>query len=207
MGRVTALTADGTDIYAVGNFDAGVSGSTIIYSTNIIKWDGTSWHAMGTPAGNGVIVNGSHGPEFYKVAVSGSNVFLAGLFWNTDNGGFPTAPIGLDRFSTNCSHVQAYSLLADTNGTRAAGLDLSAWNGKFYVAGDFNYIDNSTSVTGVARWNNESWSIIGNSYEVNGPCTAAEVDPAGTVVFVNGTFDHADGVALPNGTPIRWTGN
>lgn len=198
-GKVTALAANGTDVYAAGNFDSGVNAnSTVVYSTNIIKFDGSSWHAMGTPAGNGVVVAPNSESTFKKVVVSGTNVFVTGTFQNSG----PSAPVGLDRFSVNCSHVQSYILSLTSD--NAWGNDLSARNGIVYLAGRFDHID-STAVTGVAQWRG-GWSALGSG--VNAQCYVAAADAddcePGDMVFVWGDFDHAGGYALPNGSPVRW---
>jgi len=208
---INGLVADGTDIYAVGHFDAGVNGdSSRVNSTNIIKWDGSSWHAMGTPTGYGIVVGLTSEPDFRKIAVSGTNVFVTGGFKNDDGNGGVIPPMGLDRFSVNCSHVQAFSLLDGFQGNATYGLDVSARNGIVYLAGGFNYID-STAVTGVAQWSGSSWSALGSGVDASCDAAAADLDTClpGNYVFVLGEFTHAGGQtvsnpAYPYPVPISW---
>lgn len=217
-GQVSALTADGTNIYAAGTFDGGVSGDVTTYSTNIIKWDGISWHAIGTPAGYGVVLNypqysEPHSPIFRKIVVSGTNVFVTGNFYNGVLDGdqfYELAPIGLDRFSTNGSHVHAYTLhtTLDPEFREGSGWDMAVQNGTLYLAGEFSYIDTNTVIYAVAQFDGSTWSALGSG--VSGGTTAyavaADVNPSHpeNAVYVLGDFDHAGGSLIPNGTPVRW---
>jgi alpha-tubulin suppressor-like RCC1 family protein len=203
-GEVTALGTDGTSVFAAGLFDAGQNGNgTRVNSTNIIKWDGTQWQPMGTPAGNGIPIVGS--ADVRKLVVSGDNVFVAGSF-NTIGTG---SPIGLDRFAKTGAHIQGYSLLKSSASVYCgSGYDLSAQNGIVYLAGDFNFID-GTAVNGFVQWNG-GWSSVGSGvsradgYPVVGYNVAVDGNPyaVGNAVFVHGTFDRAAGV--PVSSPLRW---
>src|SRR2546425_160268 len=64
---VSALAVAGSDVYAGGRVTtAGGSGAT-----NIAKWDGSNWTALGS---------GMNGYGVYALAVSGSDVYAGGDF-------------------------------------------------------------------------------------------------------------------------------
>ena len=70
-GVVYAIAVDGTDVYVGGNFtDAGGNPE----ADNIARWDGSSWHALGT---------GLKGTVF-SIVVSNGQVYAGGRF--TDAG-------------------------------------------------------------------------------------------------------------------------
>jgi hypothetical protein len=71
MPYVHALAVSGSDLYVGGEFTSAGG----IAATNIAKWDGSSWSAMGSGVGN---------PDSYQgvfaLAVSGSDLYVGGNF-------------------------------------------------------------------------------------------------------------------------------
>jgi hypothetical protein len=67
---VSALVVQGSDLYAGGRFTT--AGGNV--ATNIAKWDGNSWTAMGSGLG------GSYQPGVSALAVSGSDLYAGGHF-------------------------------------------------------------------------------------------------------------------------------
>src|SRR5882672_6674175 len=68
-GSVGALAVSGSDLYAGGNFTTAGGAS----ATNIAKWNGSSWSALGSGTGGFF-------PDVYALAVSGSDVYAGGGF-------------------------------------------------------------------------------------------------------------------------------
>jgi len=73
FGYIAALAANGSDLYVGGHFARAGN----VSATNIARWDGTNWHALGggiydDPSNGGGIVT--------SIAVHGQNVYAAGRF-------------------------------------------------------------------------------------------------------------------------------
>jgi hypothetical protein len=206
LPNITALAADGTNIYVGGAFAAGRnSNGTRIDSPNLIKWTGSQWQAMGGGSGLAILTVLSS-PEVQKIVVSGTNVFVAGDF---SNAGDP--PVGLDRFSTDGSHVHAYTLYLDGYAS-GVGSDLSVQGKTVYLAGRFDHID-SDSVEAFAQCTEGgTWTSLGTGVSDSDPDTLQGWDVAvapysnsiGDSVFILGQYDHAGGDVVESGYPLRW---
>jgi hypothetical protein len=72
--QVSALAVSGTNLYAGGSFTTA-GGSAV---TNIAKWDGSNWTALGSGMGPTY-------PNVVALAVSGTNLYAGGVF-TTANG-------------------------------------------------------------------------------------------------------------------------
>jgi hypothetical protein len=75
-GQVIALAASGSNLYAGGFFTnaGGVS------ATNIAKWDGSEWSALGPGLGSGLGTGFPSDDQVYALAVSGTNLYAGGIF-------------------------------------------------------------------------------------------------------------------------------
>ena len=77
--KVFALTTSGNDLYAGGQFTTATNdGGVAIAATNMVKWDGNGWTALGSGIGGGS--DPWNPPAVYALAVSGSNVYAGGNF-------------------------------------------------------------------------------------------------------------------------------
>ena len=155
-GRVNAAAVDGSgNLYIGGRFT--VVGDVL--ATNIAKWDGSSWSALGSGLGKlGFVL-----PEVRALAVSGSNLYAGGDF--TTVGG------------------SAASNIAKWDGSSwsalGSGLDKPVWalavsDSNLYAGGDF----------GIAKWNGSSWSGLGAG--INGSVFALAV--SGSNLYAGGNF-------------------
>lgn len=83
---VYALAVRGSDLYVGGNFtNVSNSGTTLGAADFIAKWDGTKWSALGSNGGRPG--DGSLNSVVYALAVSGSDLYVGGYFYDVNNGG------------------------------------------------------------------------------------------------------------------------
>ncbi|MDW8391392.1 MAG: hypothetical protein RMK84_14800, partial [Oscillochloridaceae bacterium] len=73
-GQVKALAVSGSDVYVGGQFTdaAGIS-----QADHVARWDGSAWSALGGSGGNGALTG-----QVKALAVSGSDVYVGGFFWD-----------------------------------------------------------------------------------------------------------------------------
>lgn len=136
-------------LYVGGVFDTlqGVA------AKNIIKWDGTSWTAMGAGFNQAVYVITKYNGEIYAAGEfdsSGTTPFKQPIAkWNG------TQWLQLDtihQFNTN------------SMGFLWAIHDMVEWNGSLIAAGNFNCLQNNLFARSIARWNGNTWYAIAPLY-------------------------------------------
>lgn len=129
---VRALASDGTNLYAGGAFTFAGS----VAATNIGRFDGTNWHALGSGVNNTV----------NAIAVLGTDVYAAGSF--TLAGGVVATHIarwdGTNWFAVGGGIAGTVSAL----GVR--GTDL-------FVGGNFQFNATDGSTFCIARWDGTNW--------------------------------------------------
>jgi hypothetical protein len=108
----------GSDVYAGGSFTTA-GGSP---ATNIAKWNGSSWSALGSGIGGG----GPYGPVVSALAVSGSDLYAGGDF--TTAGGSP---------ATNIAKWNGSSWSALGSGMDGSVSALAVSGSDLYVGGSF----------------------------------------------------------------------
>jgi trimeric autotransporter adhesin len=84
LGEVLTFAVDGNDLYVGGDFDrANAYTASMLPVSNIARWDGQQWHAMGG-------VNGS-GPGFHvhDLEIVEDRLFVAGSFLSVHTGDGP----------------------------------------------------------------------------------------------------------------------
>jgi peptidase C25-like protein len=184
---VKALVVVGTDLYIGGAFSFVGN----VAASNIAKWDGVSWSALGSTTQNGL--NGT----VFALAVLGSDLYVGGNF-NTanDNAQSNLSARSIARWSTNTNR---WSRLGSPtqNGVNAQVNALGVMGADLYVGGFFTATSDSVQVNlsanRVARWNSttSTWSPLGSSTQngVNSPLFALAV--MGTDVYVGGSFTTA----------------
>ena len=164
---VSALAVSGTDLYAGGAF-ATAGG---VAATNIAKWDGSAWSALGSGMG------GSY-PSVSVLAVSGTTLYAGGSF--TTAGGVAASNIAKWDGS-------AWSALG--SGTRG-GVSALAVNGTTLYAGGSIDTAGGVSVNYIAEWDGSAWSALGSG--MNAMVLALAV--RGANLYVGGGFTAAGGV-------------
>ncbi|MBL8754158.1 MAG: hypothetical protein JNK15_12730 [Planctomycetes bacterium] len=133
------LTMPNGDLIASGNFAA--ADRTV--AANIARWDGSTWHALGS---------GTNGPVHALARMPNGDVVAAGAFTNA--GG--TAAGFIARWNGS-----AWSSLGmGTSGTVAA-LAVAA-NGDLFAGGNFEFAG-GVAVDQVARWDGTAWHAVGSN--------------------------------------------
>ncbi len=179
-GNVYALAASGTDVY-VGGYFTTAGGNA---ATNIAKWNGSSWSALGSPGGSvfALTVGGCRcellaGGDFGTAAWNGSS-------WSA--------------FGSGASGIYGvYALAVFVN-------DLYA-GGRFTMrsGNDGNYIDalgrfttaGGVSANYIAKWNGSSWSALGSGmggFQFGFPYLNA-LAVSGSDLYAGGGFTTAGG--------------
>jgi hypothetical protein len=190
---VSALAASGTDLYAGGSFTTAGEAS----ATNIAKWNGSAWSALGLGVNDAVSA----------LVVSGANLYAGGDF--TTAGGMAASYIA----KWNGSAWSALGSGMGGNGyPYVHALAVSGTN--LYAGGEFTTAG-GVAANYIAKWDGSAWSALGSG--VNSTTTPTvetlAADSAGHL-FVGGYFDlagtnvspfiaQANLIGLPPGGMIR----
>ena len=178
IGRVAALALNGSDLYVGGAF-TNAGGIT---ASNIAKWNGSAWSAVGSGANNSI----------YALASDGANIYAGGGF--TVAGGVSAGRIA----QWNGSSWSALGTGMDNNVTAiAVGSDGIYAGGSFATAGGI-------PANRIARWDGANWVPLGSGTTngLNGNVAAIAV--SGSTVYVGGSFTTAGG--LPANMVAKWNG-
>ncbi|HSY19834.1 MAG TPA: hypothetical protein VK815_15935 [Candidatus Acidoferrales bacterium] len=189
MGAIiSALCADGTNLYIGGNF---VQTATAVVSTNVIMWTGDNWRALAGISQDAV--NNVGGDSAWDVniidsiASIGTNIYVAGAFYSPQD--------GLARFS----NVTGESLPVADPATYLGwdevykgswGLSLAVNDGHLYLAGWGYGVENLP--TNVACLMNPQdpyptdWRNLSGGTISVGDLAFLAAAPNGNAVFVNG---------------------
>jgi hypothetical protein len=187
--QVTALHADGTNLYVGGEF----SGGDGVASQGVIMWDGNNWHALNGGDGVGPLTGG-HGayaanlPNTVNAIVSiGTNIYVSGAFTSPQE--------GLARFSNvtggslETGDPVEYVFQPDSFEWGGVGLAVNQGNLYFGIANGANdtlaVLSNPTADT----ISSNDWAVIGGTTDtqvlgINSLIAASN----GDCVFVDGDF-------------------
>jgi hypothetical protein len=149
---VLALAVSGSNVYA-GGFFTTAGGNP---ATNIAKWDGSAWSALGP--GLGGYVRGPVPANVYGLAISGNDLYAAGLF-------------------TTADHQPDY-LVAKWNGSTWNSIG-SGMAGPLAVSGSNVYV-------GIDKWDGTAWTSLGSG--LNGGVGALAVSGTDLYVGGNFTM-------------------
>jgi len=139
LACVYALAVSGPNLYAGGNFTtAGGVGAT-----NIAKWDGTTWSALGP----GVNRLRDYDGPVWALAVSGSNLYAGGSFWTAG-----------DNAATNIAMWNGHAWLPLRQGINSGGAvhSLTVSGSNLYVGGVFDTVDDN-AISCIASWDGSAW--------------------------------------------------
>jgi hypothetical protein len=200
--QVLGITVNGTDVYVSGLFNnVNNNGTAIGAADYIAKWNGTNWSALGSNgAGNGSL-------NYYlgAIAVSGSNVYIGGLFTNVNNNGTNTGLSYLALFNGTDWGAVSASLLEGAIRSEVAAVAVSGTN--VYVGGIFTNANNIPEADYIARWDGTNWSALGSNGDNNGALNASvsSMVVSGTDIYVAGYFGNAANIAEADYI-ARWDG-
>jgi len=176
-GEVFAMAAKDGHLYVGGQFTA--MGGTP--ASNIAKWDGTQWSAVGSGVSNGPI---------YAMTVSGADLYVGGDF--SSAGGTPAS--GVARWNGT-----AWSAVG--GGVTTGGVySLVQSGGDVFAGGVFSHAGGQPA-NNVARWDGTSWTALGSG--VNERVTGLAVSDG--KVYAVGYFSHAGG--SPAHGVAQWNGS
>jgi trimeric autotransporter adhesin len=198
-GQVTSLLWD-QGLYAAGMF-VQIGG---ISATNIARWDGQTWHALGD--GLGAFGFGADIFQVFCLAKHNNELYAGGLFprsgevaitnlarwngtaWEPVGGGVSGGGGVVYWFDGQTGYLHSGAVYALNSS--ATGL---------MVGGDFTSAG-ETGATNIAVWNGTNWSAIG------GDCDAAvqRITADGLDQLVHGSFSSIGGV--PASGIARWNG-
>ncbi len=176
---VAALATRDNELLVAGRFESAGG----VAATNLARWDGTNWTAVGEGASGALD----------SLAVIGDDLLVGGTFSAPDD----SVPLALAQWNG-----AAWSALTAKEGQGIAGDGVAALvaNGNdVYVAGSFSAAG-AVAANNVARWDGANWTPLGNGVagEVNALCWL------NNDLFVGGKFAAAGGV--PAGNVARWDG-
>jgi len=180
--QVLALAMSGTDLYAGGYFTTAGG----VAATNIAKWDGSAWSALGSGVNGGV----------YALAVSGTNLYAGGGFGMA--GGVPANHIAKWDGSTWSALGWGMNVNGFVNALAVSGTNLYAGGG-FGTAG-------GVPANNIAKWDGSSWSAVSSGVDSVSHWDAyvGTLVVSGTNLYAGGHFTTAGGVAATN--IAQWNG-
>ncbi len=170
--QVWTMISFGGNLYVGGQFTHAGG----IAANFIARWDGTSWHALGSGLDDFV----------YTLAISGGNLYVGGRFMNAGGdtanliakwNGTSWSKVGVSK--TDLAGTYVYSILA--SGT------------SLYVGGSFSTAS-AITVNGLTKWNGTAWSAVG-------PGTSGSVTSLlfwGTKLYAFGGFSTAGLITVNN---------
>ena len=191
-GSVKAAVVDGSgNLYIGGSFTAVGD----IFATNVAKWNGTNWSALGFS-----ITGSSFGlGPVNALAFSGNTLYVGGSFtnacgipanrivqWDGTNWSALGSGLGGGGWSPTFISPNVLALAVSGNDLYAGG-----W---FTTAGD-------TDAYYVAKWDGSSWSTLGSGMDL----VVGALAISGTDLYAGGRFTTADGIVC-NGI-AKWDGN
>jgi hypothetical protein len=178
-GPVYAAVTDGLgNLYIGGEYT--VAGNVI--ATNIAKWNGTNWSALGSGMGGDYHI-------VEALAVSGSTLYAGGEF--TTAGGIA---------ATNIAQWNGSSWSALGSGMNSVVYALAVSGSTLYAGGFFTNAGGNLANC-IAQWNGSSWSALGSG--MNNGVRALAV--SGDTLYAGGDFTNAGGSAA--NCIAKWDGS
>ncbi|MEK6220658.1 MAG: hypothetical protein N2D54_00225 [Chloroflexota bacterium] len=203
-GKVNVIAIDGNDkVYVGGWFTAAKNsgGSNVAFTTQIAKWNGTSWSALGRGASANV----------RAIHIKNNNeIYVGGAFINVYKSAGGSEEVRyIAKWTKN---TNTWSRLGCGGDGVVESID-SDGSGNIYVGGTFTHMFGNCSTypvisftSRIAMWNG-SWSAMGRGAPA--AVYAVRVNDYGTVL-IGGAFDNVfdnGGLGVSNTKRLaRWTG-
>jgi hypothetical protein len=207
--RINAIAVSGTNVYLGGEFK---NANGLAAADYIVKWNGSSWSALGSNGAG----DGSLGDYVFDIAVSGTSVYVGGLFTYVNNGG---TALGNADYVARWDGSNWSSLWGNGagNGSLNKYVTAIAVSGtSVYVGGDFTDVNNGGTVLAnadyIARWDGSNWFSLRGNGAGDGSLNNNVYDIAvsGTSIYVGGLFSNVNngGTVLGNADYVaRWDGS
>jgi trimeric autotransporter adhesin len=180
--NVYSVLRHGSNVYIGGLMSLGGD----VNATNIARWDGTDWHAMGPGLGT----PGNPLSAVFSLGTDGTHIYAGGYFTNSGGTALTSSVTRWDG-----AQWQGFGSL------RGIPIYLHFTNGILYAAGTLA-VPGDTNVYGIARWDGLSWIPMGRVAS-GGSVINLLVEPDGLRAV--GDFSTIDGI--PAESAARWNGN
>jgi hypothetical protein len=181
---VQAIAASGKDVYIGGGFTA--FGNV----TNLAKWDGTNWSAVG----GGVHLAAGFGACYPVQTLTFHDGFLyvGGQFNRLGDVNVTNANIARwDGTNWFAFHGGVGDVNGQVNAIAVSGANV-------YVAGRFTHAAGGVAAANIARWNGARWLPLGGGIDGEYPSVATLATDTNGDLFVGGSFTTAGGYACTN---------
>lgn len=152
---VYSIAQVGADIYVGGSFARANVGGDVVIAYNLARWDGTQWHAVGTPAGQ--LGRGTNN-RVDALAASGTDLYVGGFFTGVDGLGGPYPASRIVRWDGSAWHRLGAAGSDGLNGRVSA---LLVDGDDLYVGGSFDTAGGVPAMN-IARWDGSAWSSLGS---------------------------------------------
>jgi hypothetical protein len=144
--RISAMLVHDGSLYVAGTFSAAGG----VPATNVARWDGVSWHALG----DGIAVASSTYPM--DMASWNGEIYVGGRL--TTAGGGAASNVNVVRWDGAAWHALGDGLRSDQGTPAYARLtSLVATPGGLYAGGYFDH-SGAQAMDGLARWDGAQWS-------------------------------------------------
>ena len=187
---VRAAVVDGAGHLYIGG-DFTVAGDAA--ANYVAKWDGSSWHGLGTGMGGEM---GEDGPCVYALAASGSDLYAGGDFKTA--GGVTANCIA--KWDGSSWHALGAGIGGEMEEDHPFVFALAVSGSDLYVGG---YFTTAGSVTAnyIARWDGSSWHALGAGVDY----TVSALAVSGSDLYAGGGFTTAGGVTANH--IAKWDGS
>lgn len=180
-GTALALVSDGTNLYVGGTF-ANAGG---VLNTNIARYDGTNWYALGNGIGYYNATN-SNASYVNVLELHNGLLYAGGTFANA--GAVPAANVAVWDGSTWSSLGTGSA--NGVGGGATPGVSALAFQGDdLYVGGSFG-LAGGASANCIAKWSGGAWSALGAGCRGGVNC----IGILGSDIYVGGAFTNVGGV-------------
>lgn len=203
---VSALVTNGNALYASGHFE--VMGG--VAATNIAKWDGTNWSALGNGVGLETVFEDWEFGHVESLAFVEGVLFAGGRFARAGN----VAATNVARWDgTNWSDIGSvtgggWGIVVDGKDHYGVVHCLKDYRGNLIVGGNFTQAGGVTA-TNLAEWNGVAWAAIGGGVGTPNEGGPYRLLPFENGLLVAGSFSTVGGsnhAGLAFWNDVEWSG-
>jgi hypothetical protein len=209
LSIVYSVAATNGSVYGAGYF---TNSGSLLLSSNVARWNGASWTALGNGVGNTVLSIALQGTSLYAASLFGSPATVLakwdGANWSLCGGGFDSAAQSVAVLGNLVCVAGAFTTTGSTSASRfavwngsswaAAGSGLSATGVRVYSTGTNVYVGGNFLLAGgliangLAGWDGTNWSQVGSPGRMNGLATSVSALASdGVNLYAGGNFTGA----------------